>query len=486
MLILIGIAVAFVVGSVALAIGLIGRRLDDHPTCRACGFDLVGRGATAADVLGAPCSECGTPIASATDVRVGTRVRRRGALTAGMFLLTLSLLIAIPFVVVPLAGKTASKPTCLLLVEAEYGTTKLQETAADELMNRHVAGTLPAADGLRLVQLAAAVHANTNVAFTKVWREIMQDPALFAMLHATGQSEAITRGVEPFLKVREHVRSGTGVPVPMGFGMAGNERILRANEQVLGVREVRWSIVNAAGTTVQSGVITARRYQIQLADTPGSANWYTECPACDLEPGTHTIIAEIDAFLLDKGLAWGPQAGRPTDGPRVGVTRRATINVLPAGEESVEVVDDRALLDSIKPHLAIAPKGSVRQPKPAGESLISPGEVRIGLDLRWKGWDTTRDFGGVEMVWDADLLSPDTREVVPGTACRYAQQLSLNAGLQGGSVEFETKKPVPPGKYVLRLRADRSKAEKTEHIKKILGGDMEFEVELEEWPKEPK
>ncbi len=31
-----------VAGVVALVLGLRGRRIDDHPICRKCGFDLVG------------------------------------------------------------------------------------------------------------------------------------------------------------------------------------------------------------------------------------------------------------------------------------------------------------------------------------------------------------------------------------------------------------------------------------------------------------
>jgi hypothetical protein len=474
--VVVGTVGAGVAGVVALAVGMIGRRVDDHPTCRACGFDLIGRGATAGAVLGAPCSECGKPIVSEKDVRVGTRVRRRGALTAGMLLLTLALLVAIPFVIVPLAGQTASKPTWLLLVEAEYGTTKLQETAADELMNRHVAGKLPAADGLRLVQLAAAVHANTNVAFTKVWREIMHDDVLFAMLPQATREAAAVRGVEPFLKVRTKVRSGKGVPVPMGIGLAGNERALRANDRVLHLREVRWSIVDAAGKPVEFGVITEWSSKFQLMDMPGASTWSTHNPACNLEPGTYTVVAEIDGFLMDKNVAWGPEETRPADGLRVNLVRRGTIEALPAGEESVAIVEDDALLQSIKPHFTFKSMGSVRQPTPYGE-------VRFGVEVKGHRGDLTKNQDGLVMVWGADLLFPDTREVVPGAECHHSIQVPLNASVRGATVMFEIERPVPPGKYVLRLRADRSRAEKTEYITKILGGEMEFEVELEEWPK---
>src|SRR3954471_21620248 len=50
-----------------------GRRVDDHPVCRKCGFDLFGRPAGAAAV----CAECGADLSRRRAMRVGNRVRRR-------------------------------------------------------------------------------------------------------------------------------------------------------------------------------------------------------------------------------------------------------------------------------------------------------------------------------------------------------------------------------------------------------------------------
>ncbi len=57
--------------AVALAIAVRGRRVDDHPICRKCGFDLIGKPESSA-----VCSECGTDLTGVRAVRVG---RRSGA-----------------------------------------------------------------------------------------------------------------------------------------------------------------------------------------------------------------------------------------------------------------------------------------------------------------------------------------------------------------------------------------------------------------------
>lgn len=63
------------VGLVLVIRAVRGRRVNDHPICRRCGFDLVGLIPAAAN-----CPECGAALRSRRAVRVGGRVRSRGAI----------------------------------------------------------------------------------------------------------------------------------------------------------------------------------------------------------------------------------------------------------------------------------------------------------------------------------------------------------------------------------------------------------------------
>ena len=69
------------VGVVLLVLGLRGRRLNAHPHCRRCGFDLIGvthRGR---------CPECGADLATPRAIRSGARRRRALPVTVGGVLL---------------------------------------------------------------------------------------------------------------------------------------------------------------------------------------------------------------------------------------------------------------------------------------------------------------------------------------------------------------------------------------------------------------
>src|SRR5918993_5786284 len=66
-------AAAAVAATGLLIFALRGRRVDDHPVCRKCGFDLVGKPADATR-----CSECGADLSRRRAVRVGWRETRRG------------------------------------------------------------------------------------------------------------------------------------------------------------------------------------------------------------------------------------------------------------------------------------------------------------------------------------------------------------------------------------------------------------------------
>src|SRR5688500_12979417 len=78
-------ALLLVAAAALLRVGLRGRRVDDHPVCRKCGFDLFGLPPEASN-----CPECGALLREGKAVRVGNRQRRGGMLAAGLVILLLS------------------------------------------------------------------------------------------------------------------------------------------------------------------------------------------------------------------------------------------------------------------------------------------------------------------------------------------------------------------------------------------------------------
>ncbi len=74
-------------GLVLLGLGLRGRRVNDHPICRRCRYDLYGLDAPAT------CPECGAALSGRQSVRHGQRRRRLAMIVAGAVLAVVALTI---------------------------------------------------------------------------------------------------------------------------------------------------------------------------------------------------------------------------------------------------------------------------------------------------------------------------------------------------------------------------------------------------------
>src|SRR5690349_3923778 len=107
---------AMLLGVLLLILGLRGKRLNDHPTCRDCGFDLEN--VYPASIT---CPECGSGLRRPKAVRTGQRRRRPILIAAGLLLLlTPGFPIALAvFAAITGADVNQYKPLGLLLWEAK-------------------------------------------------------------------------------------------------------------------------------------------------------------------------------------------------------------------------------------------------------------------------------------------------------------------------------------------------------------------------------
>lgn len=170
-------------GVVLLARGIRGRRMNDHPHCRKCGFDLVGL--YRADDAGAgivQCPECGTALATAKAIRIGRRQRRRGSVIAGLFLL----LVPIGLGGAWLAG-VASKinwvshfPDWLLVWNLQYGSVTKQTEELQEAMTRIEQGEFDGSLISKVIDRVLEVQGNQQILWDPSWGQ------LFEIAHANG------------------------------------------------------------------------------------------------------------------------------------------------------------------------------------------------------------------------------------------------------------------------------------------------------------
>ena len=126
-------------GVVLIVFAWRGRRVDDHPLCRRCGFDLTGRPPDSTR-----CAECGADVTRPRATRIGHRRRRGGVMVVGVALAlpAMLVLVAVVFVRMQDFELTPYKPNWLLardVVSGNDGRAKAKGLA--ELTRRLQAGS---------------------------------------------------------------------------------------------------------------------------------------------------------------------------------------------------------------------------------------------------------------------------------------------------------------------------------------------------------
>ena len=205
-------AAAAVAGLVLAAIGLRGRRVDAHPHCRRCGYDLAGTPDATV------CTECGRDLTAERAVRHGTRARRGRLVTAGAMLLlpTLALLAAVGYGVVAGVDWQRHKPQAWLRWDARSADSVAADAAAAELRRRWES----ADDALSPASVAALAEAilDRQADPTRPW-EIQKDGGFIEALAAQGElSEGqwrrfLEQALAIEIEVRPAARPGDPLPI---------------------------------------------------------------------------------------------------------------------------------------------------------------------------------------------------------------------------------------------------------------------------------
>ena len=149
------IGLLVIVGVALLAIGLRGRRTDDHPLCRRCGYDL-----TAGDTAGR-CPECGADLSRRRTLQIGHRSRRPVLIVVGTVLQAPCLLIAGVGIWVHSRGidPTPYKPVWWLRADLDSSPTR-RAKALGELTTRVANGSLTPAQADAIADRALRAQAS--------------------------------------------------------------------------------------------------------------------------------------------------------------------------------------------------------------------------------------------------------------------------------------------------------------------------------------
>jgi hypothetical protein len=160
------LAGALLLGLVLVVMAWRGRRVDDHPLCRKCGYDHFGLPAESA-----VCPECGADRHAATATRIGHRRVRRRLLAAGLALLLPGAigLGTVGYVVVRKVDVNQYKPVWWLLADADRGSPAAQTAAFDELHRRIKLGLLTDAQAEQMVDRVLEIQGDLARTWDERW-----------------------------------------------------------------------------------------------------------------------------------------------------------------------------------------------------------------------------------------------------------------------------------------------------------------------------
>src|SRR5688572_23584719 len=156
--------VILLIGLQALLAGFRGRRIDDHPLCRRCGFDLTGRPETST-----ACSECGADLSQPHAIVIGHRRRRPRLIVVGALVMA--------FAIVSIGSMALRvdfqvyKPTWWVIHEAADKSPSAPIAAWTELNRRLKAGELSRSQVDRVAALALAIQGDKN----RTWNALYGD-----------------------------------------------------------------------------------------------------------------------------------------------------------------------------------------------------------------------------------------------------------------------------------------------------------------------
>lgn len=306
-----------------------GRRVDDHPTCRRCRFDLTGLPATSDR-----CPECGADLAARRAIVVGTRAPRPrlffAAVVAALLALGVGGLVTIRHA--RTVDWAAAKPAWWLLRDARSDDRPTRDAALDELSRRASDGwspSLDADDAQAYIARVLAVQADASIPWKEVWGDLIAQRIEDGTLPAEQRDAFLKHAIgTPTLTVRANVRAGEPLPSELRFARRGpRETRLVATFRdadgevwIDGVRADRPGQQGGGGTTLS-----------------GLSSDYDALDGARLKPfapGAHSVERRT---LVRIRIGFGEDA---KDLAVVPVAATSTFTLHPAGTPLLEWIDD--------------------------------------------------------------------------------------------------------------------------------------------------
>lgn len=421
----------FVCGVALVLWGVRGKRLNDHPICRDCGFDL-----SAAREGCITCPECGAGLRRPKGVRIGQRRKRYVAIGAGAVaaFLPAATVGVVVFAVVTGTDLNAYKPVGLLLWEGRGRDAARAEAAVNELLARMQGSELAEAQRRAAVAAAFEAQADTARPWCAAWGDVLDRARLDDLLDEREVARYRNGAAVLEFKARPKVRAGDHLPVVVRLKEArvGGSVMLMAGAMLADARMDGEKLKRPKPATLASWIWGAEAPEPNLhvgwyyiggprsqwqGRSYGEARMVFAIPK-DAAPGVRTVEIELQVRTEPQatGTFQWPSTLEP-EHPHVRSHRgKMVVEVLPADGAGVELVEPtpelRAELERLlRPqatHAYVYDNGMAAVAGGSQQFSVKDLPVPVAFDVVWRAGDREYPMGILTSGSSADERAPYT------------------------------------------------------------------------------
>lgn len=385
--------IMFIVGVVAFTIGMRGRRVDDHPVCRRCGYDLSG-----AEAPPTVCPECGRAIAARRRaVRTGNRRKRPIMASLGAVITALSIAMAGLMAGLFLYGQAQEfdwntiKPVWWLERDLASADARVRTAAATELHRRLQNDDLDRGDVDGAVPTLFALQKDWTIPWADEYglfielahsKNLVDDETFYSYLQQAVSNVSVHS--------RERVHAGDEMPIRI---QQNRTRVSKNfGRMQSGVPPMYWFSAHVTGMRSADGQVSITypshgggHLGLNGGNGGSMTSWF---PVIDIPPGAQDVIVQIELSVEQQA------PGSPYRTIRVWRDELPlSLEVVPEDEPLITLIDDPALaagirksifLDLANRRIALSGNSSTVSPTPGYVQIREP-PVGVAFDIFARG-----------------------------------------------------------------------------------------------------
>ncbi|MCA9311670.1 MAG: hypothetical protein KDA21_10725 [Phycisphaerales bacterium] len=281
-------------GLVLIGVGWRSRRLDRHPVCAACRYDLHG-------LPDRPklCAECGSDLTLPRATRIGNRAHRPRLLTTGFLLF-----ISGGMLLLLTASGHLTTPTWWLRSQVARGVDAHDGHIAGQLVDRIDRGTLPPSSILPIIDTLLKRQGDQDAAWHDEYAALIERCWAAGLLTPQQTDTFFRQAIEPGLRFEMRNRLRVGEPILLGLGQDPVFRVSQDFQFGMGTVDaslaLRLKQIRVDGMALD---FEPRWYRNAYNLAPragirGGGDWL-DLP---IEEGWHMLALDFDVMIMPDGM----------------------------------------------------------------------------------------------------------------------------------------------------------------------------------------